>query len=239
MVLLNSDVPGKLLLEITMILDGKPVKKIRAASGQIRISWDEFTGDPEVTIALDKEARITDLTVSATDPNSIRAESTEKAWIRGKVRIPEDIAKEIDKITPYEAYHNGGEGGGLTDNATIHQNLKLLNDEHVAKLRRDIVSEMNMRSAYSVSCLLMVMLGGVLGLIFRGGQFVSALFAATVPATMVIVTILMGKNIAQNSEGLTADNLYSSIHMGITIIWGGIALMAIVTGLIYWRVSKR
>ena len=239
-VLLSADDPKNTqFVEITEIRNGKPTKRARAATGEIRVTWDKFTGISEVTVALNKEARVTDLTVSDTDPNGIRAETTKKNWRRGQIRIPEDIAAEINKITPSEAYHNGGEGGGLTDNPTIHKNLQLLNNEHVVKLRRDIISEMHTRSAYSISCLLMVMLGGVLGLIFRGGQFVSALVTATVPATAVIVTILMGKNIAQNPDVLLANNPDASITMGITIIWGGIVLLAVATGLTYWRVSKK
>ena len=222
------------LVEITEIRDGKSAKKATATSGGIKITWDEFTRRPEISITLGKDVRSTDLTVPDSDPTGVGAD-----WIRGPIRIPKDIRAEIDEITPYQAYHNGGKGGGLTDNPTIHSDLDLLNNSHVVKLRRDIISEMHTRAAYSLSCLLMVMLGGVLGLIFRGGQFVSALVTATVPATAVIVTILMGKNIAQNPDVLLADNPDASITMGITIIWGGIVLLAVATGLTYWRVSKK
>jgi lipopolysaccharide export LptBFGC system permease protein LptF len=114
----------------------------------------------------------------------------------------------------------------------------MLNSDQVVRLRRDIISELHTRAAYSLSCLLMVMLGGVLGLIFRGGQFVSALVTAIAPASAVIVTILMGKNIAQNPD-VMSGNPDVSIAIGISVIWGGIAFLAVATGLIYWRVSKK
>ena len=232
------------LVEITEIHKDKATRKvtarkITASKGEIKITWDKFTRIPEVSITLDKDVRSSDLLVPENDPTGVGAETTRKAWRRGQIRIPKDIREEIDKITPYQAYHNGGEGGGLTDNPSIHGNLKWLNSDPVARLRRDIISEMHTRAAYSLSCLLMVMLGGVLGLIFRGGQFVSALVTATVPAVAVIVTILMGKNIAQNPDVLLADNPDVSIAMGITVIWGGIAVLAVATGVIYWRVAKK
>jgi len=181
---------------------------------------------------------LTDLTVLDSDPTGVDAKTTKKNWKHGNIRIPEDIRAEIDKITPSKAYNYGGKGGGLTDNPSIHGALDLLNNDHVVRLRRDIISELNTRAAYSVSCLLMVMLGSVLGLIFRGGQFVSALVTATAPASAVIVTILMGKNIAQNPD-VMFGNPDASIAMGITIIWGGITFLAVATGLIYWQVSKK
>ena len=178
-----------------------------------------------------------DQMVAKTD-DAVLGEITKKGWVRGQISVPADILAELDRITPYEAFHNGGEDGGLTSNAWIHENLKELKAKHVVKLVRDIISEKHTRLAYSLSCLLMVTLGAVLGLIFRGGHFVSALFTATVPATTVIVTILMGKNIAQN-PGVMSDDPYASTFLGVTIVWGGIVSLAVVTGLIYWRVSKK
>jgi len=229
---------GSQLVEITRIRDGKPARKATASTGGIKITWDEFTKIPEVSISL-KNAVMTNLDVPDNDPTGIDAKTIKADWQHGKIRIPKDIRAEMDEITPYEAYHHGGRGGGLTDNPSIHKTLDLLNSDHVVRLRRDIISEMHTRAAYSLSCLLMVMLGGVLGLIFRGGHFVSALVTATIPASAVIVTILMGKNIAQNPDVLLKGNPDASIAMGITIIWGGIAFLAIATGLTYWQVSKK
>jgi lipopolysaccharide export LptBFGC system permease protein LptF len=227
------------LVEITELRGGKPARKVTAALGEIKITWDKFTRKPEVSITLDKNVRSTDLTITDSDLTGVDAETTRKAWRRGQIRIPEDIRVELDKITPYEAYHNGGKGGGLTDNPTIHGSLDTLNNDHVVRLRRDIISELNMRLAYGLSCLLMVMLGGALGLIFRGGQFVSALVTAVVPAAAVIVTLLMGKNIAQNPDVLLKGNPDAAIAVGISIMWGGIALLAVATSVIYWRVSRK
>jgi len=226
-------------VEITEVQDGKPLKTARVASAVIRISWDKFTRTPGVSITLNDKVFITDLTVPKGAPTGLGAKKTRENVIHGQVTIPADVRAKMDAVTPYEAYHNGGKGGGLTNNPAIHRDLKTLNDKHVVKLKRDIISEMHTRAAYSLSCLLMVMLGGVLGLIFRGGHFVSALFTSMVPATMVIVTILMGKNIAQNPDILLADNPYGATTMGLAVIWGGITLLAIITGLIYWRVSKK
>ncbi|MBL7221517.1 MAG: LptF/LptG family permease [Phycisphaerae bacterium] len=227
------------LVVITEIRNGKPAKRATATSGEIKITWDKFTKKPEISITLDKDVRTRDLTAPGDDPAVIGAETTRKAWRRGQIIIPKEIRARIDEVTPHEAYNNGGRGGGLTDNPTIHEELDLLNNKHVVQLRRDIKSEIHMRLAFSLSCLLMVMLGGVLGLIFRGGQFVSALVTAILPAATVIATILMGKNIARNPDVLFDNSPDASIFVGLTIIWGGITILAIVTGLTYWRLSRK
>jgi lipopolysaccharide export LptBFGC system permease protein LptF len=239
-IVLESDESDKTkLVRITEIRDGKPARQITASNGEIRISWGKFTKAPEVTITLNSNVIETDLTISETDPTGLRDKPVKETWQIGQMRIPAEILTEIDKITPHEAFANGGEDGGLTENPLIHKALEKIKSKHVVKLIRDIKSEMHMRLAYSSSCMLMVMLGGVLGLIFRGGQFVSALFTAVLPAALVIVTILMGKNIAQNPGSSQKETLDASITMGLVVIWGGIALLAVITGFVYWRVSKK
>ncbi|MCP4375236.1 MAG: LptF/LptG family permease [bacterium] len=226
------------LVEITVLRDGKAVKKATAATGRIQITWNKFTGVPEVSITL-INARMTNLLRTDEDPTGIiNAPTTKSVWAKGGLQIPKSIQKKMDGITPHEAYHNGGPDGGLTDNPTIHANLAAINGDQVVRLRRDIISEMNMRLAYSLSCLLMVVLGAMLGLIFRGGQFVSALVTTTAPAVAVIVTILMGKNVAQNPD-IMSNSPDASIYMGISIIWGGITLLAVATSLTYWKLSRK
>jgi len=244
--------PGRILLggknhqadrsiDITEIRDGKPVRQINSSSGRISITWDKFTRVPSISLVLEPDARVKDLTVSADDPTRAETGSFKSVGLRelGQIRMPADIQAAIDEITPHEAFHRGGKGGGLTDNETIHNDLEDLKAKHVVQLTRDIVSEMHTRAAFSISCLLMVVLGGILGLIFRGGQFVSALLTSSMPAGMVVITILMGKNIAQNPDVSDSSNVSAAVNAGIMIVWGGIAILAAVTALAYWRVARK
>jgi lipopolysaccharide export LptBFGC system permease protein LptF len=229
------------LIEIIEVRDGRKINKITASSGRISITWDRFTRKPTVSITLEPDARRTDLAAVSSDPSRLAdgPPTGVGTWSQGQIQIPDDIAARIDGVTPAEAYHNGGEGGGLTDNPTIHAALLRLNNHHVQKLRRDIISELNTRAAFSISCLLMVVLGGILGLVFRGGQFVSALLTAVMPAAAVLVTILMGKNIAQNPDVLNSSDPDAAILAGVSIIWGGIILLGMATVFSYWRVSRK
>jgi len=87
----------------------------------------------------------------------------------------------------------------------------------IASLRGHILAEMHGRLAYGLSCFLMVAMGSALGLVYRGGQLLSAFVLAMVPATIVIVMIVMGKQMLGNPK-------LPSIY-GMSAVWGGIAAL--------------
>jgi len=122
---------------------------------------------------------------------------------------------------------------GQTPYPNIREALEKLRTERVTKLRREIVAEMHGRVAYGLSCFLLVAMGAALGLIFRGGQVVSAFALCVLPAAVVILMIVMGKQIVENpgaAGGVTA---------GLACIWGGDVLLLAANLLVYWRLARR
>jgi hypothetical protein len=65
----------------------------------------------------------------------------------------------------------------------------------------------------------MVAMGAALGLMFRGGQLLSAFVLSVVPAAVVIILVVMGKQIMGNPGVARAYGLLS--------IWGGIAALLV------------
>lgn len=91
---------------------------------------------------------------------------------------------------------------------------------------RKIASTISERLAFSVSVFVLVILGAVLGIVYRGSQAVVAFGISFIPAIIAIITIVMGKQMAQNA----------STHMlGFVVMWTGIAVVA---GLDYWTLTK-
>ena len=90
---------------------------------------------------------------------------------------------------------------------------------------------MHGRVAFSISCVLLVMLGGALGLIFRGGQVIVAFATTVAPASAVFVTIIMGKKMVQNPDAPMA--------MGLGAIWSGIVLLGAATAWIYLYLARK
>jgi len=91
---------------------------------------------------------------------------------------------------------------------------------------RKIAATICERFAYSASVFVLVILGAALGVVFRGAQVVTAFGISFLPALLVIVLIVMGKQMAQNAP----------THVGgLTVMWGGIVFIA---ALDVWFLTK-
>jgi lipopolysaccharide export LptBFGC system permease protein LptF len=95
-----------------------------------------------------------------------------------------------------------------------------------AELLREIAGVIHSRLALSISTFVLVILGAALGIVFRNSHVFTAFGISFVPSLFVIVTIIMGRQLAQN-DGTTA--------MGIAIIWGGIVLVG---GVDVWTLAR-
>lgn len=91
---------------------------------------------------------------------------------------------------------------------------------------RRIVSTINERTAFSISVVVLVVLGAVLGIVFRGSHVMVAFGISFVPSLLVLVTILMGKQMSYNAP---------TYAWGLAVMWGGIAL---VCGLDFWTLTR-
>jgi len=90
---------------------------------------------------------------------------------------------------------------------------------------------MHSRIAYSLSCFLLVAMGAALGLIFRGGYFISAFALAAMPGALVIIMLLVGKQMIRNPD--------LPVNLGLAAIWSGIAAMLIANICVFVHISRR
>jgi hypothetical protein len=98
------------------------------------------------------------------------------------------------------------------------------------KLIHKIGGILHMRLAYSSCALVLVVLGAALGVIVRGGQVLTAFGVSFIPAMFVIVAIIMGRQLAENTN---------TASIGVAIIWGSLLLTAALTPVITWRFMQR
>jgi hypothetical protein len=98
------------------------------------------------------------------------------------------------------------------------------------KALREIAGVMHSRLAFSVSAFVLVILAAALGIIFRGAQVLTAFGVAFVPAVFVIVTIVAGRQLAENP---------TTPLLGLTLLWSGIAVVAGLDGWILLKVLRR
>lgn len=99
----------------------------------------------------------------------------------------------------------------------------------ITDTNQQILAEVNYRLSYSLSTLILIPLGVCLGIIFRGAHVLTAFALSGLPGLLVILGIILGRN-------------YISLQgyfMGVTLIWAGNIICAVVLLYVLGRVLRR
>jgi lipopolysaccharide export system permease protein len=108
----------------------------------------------------------------------------------------------------------------------------------LVKLNNDLVSEMHGRAAFALSCLILVLVGCSLGMMFRSGNFLTAFAVSFVPALLAITLIIAGQQTCGNVPWTRPANSMDPLNVGVALIWSGnFANLLIASGLLWklWR----
>jgi hypothetical protein len=98
------------------------------------------------------------------------------------------------------------------------------------KTLAEIKAEVHTRLVFGIGCVILIMIGIGLGIILKGGHLLTAFGASSVPAAMLIVCIMMGKNITKN--------LGAHAGSGIVLMWGGFVFLSLLAVLLYRKLLK-
>ncbi|HWE01699.1 MAG TPA: LptF/LptG family permease [Tepidisphaeraceae bacterium] len=116
-------------------------------------------------------------------------------------------------------------------------NQELLEHEKVTVINQ-IIAESNGRASFAISCLILVMAGCALGMMFRSGNFLTAFAVSFVPAMMSITLIIAGQRTAGNVP--THFNGHNNtLQLGLTLIWAGNAVNLILAICLLWKLGRR
>lgn len=99
----------------------------------------------------------------------------------------------------------------------------------------EVMAEMHSRASFAVSCLVLVIVGSVLGMQFRSGDFLSAFAVSFIPALLTITLVVSGM---QTAGQVSEKTLSNPIVTAITLIWLGNVLAAILAGILFWRIRR-
>jgi len=210
-------------VEVTILEKGKESLRILAKSGTVRGAWSRLAEISYASILLEGEVEVHNIMDGLSDGDPQRPGE----WQRGEIPFPASVAAKTHEIDLDEIYDRGPD----TENPNILQKIKDLKEHRISKIVGEILAEIHLRLAYSLSCFLLVAMGSALGVIFRGGQFISAFAISVVPAAIVIILMIMGKQMIVNPD--------VPIVAGLAAIWGGIIALIIANGFIYAHLMRK
>lgn len=140
----------------------------------------------------------------------------------GPIPLPPEVIAQLDKVTDQDllaAKVEGTEGEPLFDRVAAAQ-------RSFGSTVRRIKATISERLAFSVSVFVLVILGAALGIVFRGAHVVIAFGISFLPALVVIILIVTGRQMACNA---------GTHLLGLSLIWMGL----IAVGLLDWWVLTR
>ena len=207
---------------VDVFRDGELEQTVTARHGRVIAKHSPVQGRTLVTIELTGFVQVR----YADEPNLAPVRKHE--WTQAGLPLPANIRAAQETISLADLCERPAE---LTGNQSIIDRVMTLRDHRMPKLVLELIAEMHERVAYGASCFMMVAMGAALGLIFRGGQVVTAFALTVVPAALVILMVFMGKELVRNPE--------TPMLIGLAALWGGIGLISIANGLIYWRLSRQ
>ncbi len=162
---------------------------------------------------------------------------TRRHIIRGLI-IPNAVTDEFETETDefetedvLEAIKLASESPALRKGPSAKlKGLKYKLQEKIDYTLAEIEAEVHSRLVFGTGCVPVIMIGIGLGIILRGGHLLSAFGASSVPAGVLIVCIMMGKNITKN-PGAQAGS-------GIVLMWGGLVFLSLLAMVIYRKLLK-
>ena len=148
----------------------------------------------------------------------------------GPLAVPERVGHRLGEQPLLHVAMSDASGllGGPSSAVLDKQQKELV--RKVARTLTDIKAEVNSRLVFGIGCVPMILIGIGLGILQRGGHLLSAFGASCLPAAVLIVTIISGKNITKN---LGVQN-----SSGVVIMWAGLAFLLLLTAFIYGKLRR-
>ena len=174
------------------------------------------------------------LTMEMDNPIWKRSDGSEglasRVFLRGLI-LPEAVMRQFKTENVLETIKPERISAALK--AGPSAKLTQLQNELWRKISRTAVkikAEIHSRLVFGIGCISMIAIGIGLGIILRGGHLLTAFAASCIPAALLIVCIMMGKNLAKNPG--------AGVGTGITLMWAGLIGLSLLAVLIYRKLLR-
>lgn len=195
-----------------------PRKIVRAATALVHADAPPNRDRPVASIVL------TNVEVELADEPDVSPSRMQRFRI-GQLEIPPEIEDRLATVQLETLYDHPEQFPAVSD--------------ELAELRRyisqsmdpKILAEMHARIAYGAGCLLLIMAGAGLGLVFRGGQLLSAFALSCAPAMVLGVLTIMGKQMVSHPD-------VPAFH-GLVAMWAGVGVLGCLLAYVYGVLLRR
>jgi lipopolysaccharide export system permease protein len=199
---------------------GRPLRSLTCAKASLHLEGDKMS--PTLTMDIS----------SARDAASGRL--TMRYIIRG-LSLPRAVQDQAGRfksgnhLKPRELVSGLSAISGLQPSAEL-QHLRDSLRWQIVTTAVEIKAEIHSRLVFGLGCIPMILIGIGLGVIKKGGHLLSAFGASCVPAAVLVVCIVSGKQLTQNLNAQTVS--------GIGLMWGGLGFLSLLTVGIYGWLFK-
>lgn len=107
----------------------------------------------------------------------------------------------------------------------------------IVVLTNDILSEIYARISFAFSCVILIMLGCALGVMFRSGNFLSSFAISFIPALLSITLIIAGQRVC-GAVPLDYPVHPNPLRVGLILIWSGNAFNLLLAMGLWWRLQR-
>lgn len=108
----------------------------------------------------------------------------------------------------------------------------------ILKQQNQIESELHARLSFALSCLALALVGAIIGMQFKSGNFVSAFAVSVGPALVAIVLIVTGQHICESVPKDVGTTLRDPLRFGLTVLWSGVAIVTVLGMWLFLKLSR-
>ena len=194
-------------------------RQYRANRCDLSVKAAYRAGRPDrVYLMLQDKATFTD----AVDPSNV----VSKKRIDFEARLPAVIGERESALSDVELI--GSDLPPEQDPASLElgtdiDGVRTGTHREIAKTSLQITGLIHSRLAFSASVLVTLVLAAALGMIFRGGQFLTAFVISFIPGLLVVVLNIMGRQLAKDT---------GTAMIGVVVIWSAIGLLGVVDAVV-------
>ena len=151
------------------------------------------------------------------------------------ITMPRHLAAELNSYPPVQVVDMIG--SEETQKFLKNPSNKLIQLKKQAEYRmwrtsKRIIAEIHTRLVFGIGSITLVLFATALGIIFKGGHTLSAFGASAIPAGILVVFMMSGRELTKTVNTSLPESA------GVMVMWSGLALLTIIAFIFYRRLMR-